>query len=86
MIVQEPNRRDPRVRKRRAYTLLVDYPAEPTSPRTFNNEDGEAVFAWPAVKVWFTARPAYRRADLLRCYGATVTVVESDPITWPENP
>ena len=52
MIVQEPNRRDPRVRKRRAYTLLVDYPAEPTSPRTFNNEDGEAVFCeGPSVQL-----------------------------------
>ena len=39
-------------------------------------------FWWPRCPRYLSKRAAVKRADLLRMYGATVTVVQSDPITW----
>lgn len=44
---------------------------------------GPAPFHWPAVRRYQSRGGAERRAELLRSYGATVTVVRSNPVTWP---
>ncbi len=46
--------------------------------------DGEAdYFRWPAERRFLSRSGAMKRAALLRSYGAEVTVVASDPVTWP---
>ena len=39
-------------------------------------------FSWPAVKVYQSRKGASGRANLLRRFGATVRIEESEPITW----
>jgi hypothetical protein len=46
---------------------------------------GPAPFSWPAVRRYLSRSGAERRANLFRKYGAVVTVVASDPITWPDG-
>lgn len=45
-------------------------------------------FSWPTVRLYLSQTAAKRRADLLRSYGATVTVERSQPIVWdqPKRP
>jgi hypothetical protein len=42
-----------------------------------------AAFEWPRERVFLSQSGAEHRADVFRQYGATVTVVRSNPITWP---
>lgn len=76
------------------WRLEVEYP--PTTPWPNGGVPGNEAsykfaaendghFWWPRHTRYLSERTAYRRAELLRKYGATVTVVRSDPITWPEH-
>lgn len=47
------------------------------------DEDGS--FFWPRVRPYLSRSGAEARAALLRKYGATVTVVQSNPVTWPDD-
>jgi len=49
-------------------------------PKSFH----PSYWRWPAVRATLTRRAAERRADLLRGLGATVEVVASEPVRWPE--
>jgi hypothetical protein len=44
-----------------------------------------AEFSWPAERRFLSASGAEGRANLLRWYGAGVSVYASDPVTWPEQ-
>lgn len=48
-------------------------------------DGGPAPFQWPSVRRYLSRRGAETRAALLRKYGAIVTVVASNPVTWPET-
>ena len=73
------------------YRLDVEYP-----PADFENDamrewvaDHEqnlpwpSRFHWPSARMYLSRTAAHGRADLLRSYGATVTVVRSHPVTFP---
>lgn len=40
-------------------------------------------FAWPRRKLYLSKLSAETRAKLLRSYGATVEIEESEPVAWP---
>lgn len=42
-------------------------------------------FFWPAARIYRSRSGAETRADLFRRYGAVVTVVASNPVTWPDG-
>jgi hypothetical protein len=42
----------------------------------------DVYFRWPAIRDYLTKTNADRRAALLRSYGAEVTVLRSQPVTW----
>lgn len=58
---------------------LPPYPVEGAPPEFL-----ESSFRWPANRPYLSRSAAKRRADLFRKYGATVSVVRSEPVTWPE--
>lgn len=75
------------------WRLDVEYP--PTEPWPRAGVPGNAAsyefaeqndghFWWPRHTRCLSERTANKRAELLRKYGATVTVVRSNPITWPD--
>ncbi len=39
---------------------------------------------WPAVKMYFSKSGAEARANLFRRYGASVQVIASKPVEWPD--
>ena len=43
-----------------------------------------APFWWPTHHVYQSRSGAKKRADLLRKYGATVALIRSNPVTWPD--
>ena len=43
------------------------------------------VFRWPAERRFLSGSSAYRRAALLRSYGAEVVVERSLPVQWPDT-
>jgi hypothetical protein len=70
------------------YPEGVDWRNPPPAwePDTFVYGDGETAdttFHWPQIRQYLSARAAENRANLLRKYGATVTVVRSQPVEWP---
>jgi hypothetical protein len=74
------------------WRLVVEYPPSEPWPRggvpgnAASYEFAEANdgnFWWPRHTRYLTKQTAEKRADLLRKYGATVTVVRSEPIVWP---
>ena len=79
----------------RVYRLDVWYPSgdryaewePPGWDETSMDPDTGAVvdvpFRWPMVRQYLSKNGAETRAKLLRSYGATVTVVASEPVTWP---
>lgn len=82
-----------------AYRLVVTYP-EDSNEVDWVPEGWEAIcekkgwsdhnhpmdipFAWPRRRIYFSSSAANERAELLRLYGATVTVERSNAITWPQ--
>lgn len=77
-------------RKQYAYRLTVLLPDEPTLDEwepAWHDLEGTEEFYWPRwQRYYFSASGAKKRADLLRKYGATVTVERSEPIVWTEAP
>lgn len=83
-------------RRTYAYRLDVTYP-EGSNERGWEPKDWDGwadevagdldassiYFQWPSVKTYLSQSTAKRRADLLRKYGATVTIIRSEPIVWP---
>lgn len=58
---------------------------EPEGWRQLMPEDWHGdEFAWPKNKLYWSKSGAEARADLFRKYGAIVTVVKSNPITWTD--
>ncbi|WP_433357742.1 hypothetical protein ACQP25_44950 (plasmid) [Microtetraspora malaysiensis] len=89
-------------RKTYLYRLNVEYPpgsdewgweppgwqhnpiAQVIDPETGGHEC--ASFSWPTVRPYLSQSAAKRRADLLRSYGAVVTIQRSQPIAWERVP
>jgi len=42
-------------------------------------------FRWPVPRRCLSSSTAWRQAGLLTWYGATVRVVRSNPVTWPDE-
>lgn len=42
-------------------------------------------FRWPRHRKFLSKRGAHNLAAVFRRYGAEVTVVASDPVTWPDG-
>lgn len=81
-------------RPRYVWRLEVTYP--PIEPWPNSGVPGNAAsyefaaendgyFWFPRHTRYLSERTANKRAELLRKYGATVKVVKSNPITWPEE-
>lgn len=77
----------------RVYRLDVTYPpgsdAPGWTPEGWDPDEYRDAwtdkFVWPRARKFLSRRGAEDRAKLLRSYGATVTVVPSDPVTWPDG-
>lgn len=77
------------------YRLEVTYPPgshtpdwepEDWDPPTWWGDPEDYVnFRWPRVRLYLSATAARKRATLLRQFGATVDVVRSEPIEWPDE-
>jgi hypothetical protein len=82
----------------RVYRLVVTYPEgshdadglpvpgwEPpgwTPAAAYDPEEGPAPFSWPRSRLYLSKGGAVQRANLLRSFGATVTVEASKPVGW----
>lgn len=72
----------------RVWRLDVTYPEGSDAPDwepanwipTYDPEDRG--FEWPRLRLYLSRSGAESRAKLLRGYGATVTVVGSEPVEW----
>ena len=75
----------------RVYRLNVTLPPGSDDPEweppgwTDDDHYAGQAFQWPRVTRYLSMSKAQRRADLLRKYGATVTVECSLPVTWPAD-
>ncbi len=79
---------------RRLYRLDVTYPEgsdaydwEPPgwAPEYSPDPYSDDRFVWPTAKRLYTSKSGARtRARLLESYGATVRIVASEPVVWPE--
>lgn len=54
-----------------------------TMDRKLRRELERREFKWPRERLFLSSSGAYNRAGLLLWYGAEVTVLASDPVTWP---
>jgi hypothetical protein len=80
-------------RPRYAYVLDVTYPEgsftfgwapeDWVAPYQFGPNDELDGFRWPSLRPYFSLSGATKRANLLRKYGAEVTVIRSLPMEWP---
>lgn len=87
-------------RKVFVYRLAVEYPPgslvlgwapagwepatggyDPVSGEPYDEDE----FRWPQVRPYLSASGAKRRAELLRKFGAEVTIRRSLPVEWPED-
>lgn len=71
------------------YRLIVKTPSGSDSPGwqpdNWEPYDDEAYFSWPTRRNYLSQAPAHRKAELLRSWGATVEVVRSRPVEFPEE-
>lgn len=75
------------MRKTYVYQLIVEYPEEPNWDAVHSefghSNDPAWAFRWPRPRKFLSQSFADRRAHLLRRLGCEVTVVRSEPVTFP---
>lgn len=77
----------------RVYRLVVEVPEESWEPgwmpegwghQPWTPEEERTTFQWPRTRDYLSRSGAEKRADLFRKYGATVRVVASAPVEFPD--
>lgn len=81
-------------RKVFVYRLVVTYPEGSREPGwrppdwdgwsewDEQRPDGSTGFQWPGVRLYLSKGRADARAEMLRKFGSTVTVLRSNPVEW----
>lgn len=76
-------------RKTYVYRLTVTLPPEAADPSwepdCWADELESDEFRWPMNRLFLSASGAKQRAELLRKYGAEVTIRRSAPVVWPQD-
>lgn len=70
-------------RTRRVYRLIIHYPETPDLTHwTWD----DSMFHWPKNRCYLTLSGAQHRASLFETYGASVEIMESQPVQWKAEP